>query len=622
MNKTVLLIQPPYGEIFKIPYGTLPALTSSLRNKGYDVIQRDLNVEVFQELLETKITSEIYNFVQKRIHILDTSKAEDLLAINRLKSRLKFFKTITPVLRKICAFPAKESKKRKFKLLTHDVANSFYQKYLDTINSLITSPVYQKSYFERLDDNEHNIYYLIFEKIMKSITWEKIILVGITVSDSETTVLAGLTFASMIKKRYPHIHIAIGGHLFLLVDFDNEEDMQDLREILSKYADSIVMYEGDTAIVKIFECLIGKNSWDAVPNLIRLNNGKVNINRPFYIEKVEDLPLYDFEGLPIHYYPGLPIEINRGCYWNKCSFCRFYRMHARHQEFSCETPYYRFFDPDKTVSAIKSLQNRYNKDFFNFTGLAVSPIEMRKLCKAIIDSRIRIKFGTYVRLDKTFTPDLFDLMAKAGAYYFHINPETFSEKIAKLHNKNYDIQHIKNLITYWHKNIRCLPRLQVKVFTKFPGENFEDFLETYNFIKKNSFDLNFLGSFGCVKNSGVYFNPHKYGLTLKKVRKNDSLFNHIEVIWNEDIAKERKKISDFILKHRKEIRKMNRRWEVKEEILYETPSKFVRYGFNLLCKLLKLFLAAVKAFQFLQRIGKPYKPSNYNKKYLLIPRKF
>lgn len=584
MSKTTLLIQPPYGRILEIPYGTLSALTGSLRSRGYNVIQRDFNVETFLQFLESENANKLCDLAQEKIQILNTSNDEkDLYLSKKLKTEIGSFKQIIPRFKQLRTSIIKETKKNRFKLKTYNWAQYIYKKYSLIISLLTTSNTHLVNTFERIDD-KYNFYCLIFDKLLREIKWEEVILAGISVSRSSE--LAGLTLANMIRKRYPQVHVVVGGPLFDDVDFDDKEDIQDLIEILKRYAHSIVMYEGDTAIVNIVECLLGKNSWDNVPNLVRLKDNNISISKPFCFEKIESLAPHDFEGLPVQYYPGLPVEVSRGCYWGKCSFCRFFRVNHKRKEYSQDTVYYRFFGSDKIISSLKYLKEKYNKKFFEFVCLDISPNEMRKLCMAMIDSDLDIKFGARLRLDKSFAPDLFDLMATAGAYYFHIHPETFSQKTAILHNKNYDVQHIKSLIAYWHKNRRRLPTLMLTIIAQFPGETFDDFLETYNYIKKGSFYVQGIRPFNFYKNTGVYYNLDKYGIKIKRRRKD--LFFNLDIIWDKDTDEERRKIGSFLGEHFIEVQQLTKHWHAKFEIMYEPQPKFISYIQNFL-KILYLF---------------------------------
>jgi len=567
MSWKALLIQPPDGRACEIPYATLPAITAALRNNGYYVIPKDLNVGTLLKFLKTETADEIFNRVQKKLdNICDTRFA------NILKQEVRNFKKIMPFLRTAYFSFIAESKKGRFKFKTHKLLNKIYLIYLHMINLLSTN-INQEDYFSRVDDKKNNAYYYIFDEFIKDMDWNEIILVGITVA-GYIHALPALTLASMIRKRYPSIHIVLGGHLFTNIDFNDKEDIQDLKKILTKYAHSIVMYEGETAIVRIMDCLTNKkDDWDKIPNLIRLKNNKLAINKPFYFEKVDNIPSYDFEGFPVQFYSGLPVEISRGCYWGRCSFCKHNKIRYDTKDFSHDVPFYRSFDPEKIVAILRNFKKKYNKKYFEFICLVVSPIEIKKLCKAIINSGLDIRWNIFVRLEKSFKPELFELMAKAGAYYFNFFPETFCERTAKLHNKNYDIKHIKNLIQYWSKNRHRLPPLMVTVFSGFPGETFQDFLETYNFLIENSLiTLSYFNTaiplFHLMKHSSIYYNPNKYGIKIERKKNKSEIFNHFKIIFKDNnIAKERKKIENFILRHNKKINRND--WDTKWKILYD-----------------------------------------------------
>ena len=230
--------------------------------------------------------------------------------------------------------------------------------------------------------------------------WSDVELVGITVSAFSR--LSSLTLARVIKERHPHVHVALGGEAFLNIDFEDPEDLRDLSIVTSRYADLVVHGEGDTAIVRILEALDGKCEWDAVPNLIRTDAGELRINRPFWFERVPDLAPANYDGLPLEYYPGLSLEISRGCSWARCTFCVHARRPFYKTEFTGKSAYYRSLDAYEIVRRVQHLAERYDKNRFELSGLGISPQELTRICKALIETKTRIRWNARPRVSKTF----------------------------------------------------------------------------------------------------------------------------------------------------------------------------------------------------------------------------
>jgi len=564
MDKKVLLIQPPYGRILEIPFGTLPALTSALRSKGYPVIQRDFNVDMFLLCLESDIAEMVLTNAQEKLRIISGCTGKKMLDDKKELGIISGeFKKKMPMFPYVKDAIKVETERGKFSLKTHNKANMIYRLYCELIRLSATPMERLWDYQMRIND-EYNMYYVLFDKLLASLPMDEINLLGITISGK--TKIAGLTLGALVRERYPHIYITLGGALFNAIDFDDEEDLKDIKNIIGQYSHGIVVNEGERAIVSIYESLCGSYEWGNVKNLVTIKDDKVNVNKPFYIEKKEDLNGFDFDGLPVEYYPGLPMEISRGCYWAKCSFCERYKMHKRRDEYSHETPYYRCIDSDKIIDDLRNIKTKYNKAFIEFVCICIAPVEMERLCNAIIASGINIKFGARMRFEKGVTPELIELMARAGAFYITLSPETISGRMAKIHNKGYDVNHILNIIEYWRKNRKRLPPLVLNFITMYPGETYRECIKLYKFIKKGKFAIGGIAPFWLSKHSGVYYNPEKYGLRI--TRKRNRLFFNVQLEWDTEVAIEREKMARFIKRNKKKLKSFKSEWQVKSEVVY------------------------------------------------------
>ncbi|MBN1556517.1 MAG: radical SAM protein [Lentisphaerae bacterium] len=267
------------------------------------------------------------------------------------------------------------------------------------------------------------------------------------------------------------------------------------------------------------------------------------------------VPLADFEGLPVAYYPGLPVEVSRGCYWSRCAFCSRCVVYLKRRYFEGGGVLYRPVGTDEIVRRVRTLQERYGKTHFEFTCLDISPPEMKRLCRAIIDAGLRIGWCARVRLDDSFEPEMLDLMAEAGATSYHLSPETFCARTTKLHNKNYNMDRIRAIFEYWEANRDRLPPLLARLMIGFPGETFDDFKESYDYIMAHHFHVQAISFYSLLKNSDVYVHPEKYGITIRKVKQHQNLFANYEATWSPENQAELEKIYAFIDAHKGALRK-------------------------------------------------------------------
>jgi anaerobic magnesium-protoporphyrin IX monomethyl ester cyclase len=284
-------------------------------------------------------------------------------------------------------------------------------------------------------------------------------------------------------------------------------------------------------------------------------DGAVAYTLPIGIEKKGALPLADFDGLPVDYYPGLPVEVSRGCYWSRCAFCSRCVVYLKRRHFEGEGVLYRPIKPEEIVRRVRTLQDRYGKDFFEFTCLDISPPEMDRLCRTILAEKLKIGWCARVRLDNSFKPEMLDLMAEAGATSYHLSPETFCARTTRLHNKNYDMNIIRGIFDYWEQNRRRLPPMQARLMIGFPGETFEDFKESYDYIMNRHFYVAAISFFSVLKNSDVYVHPERYGITISRSPNRQALFANYTVEWSPENQAELDKIRAFVVEHRDALRR-------------------------------------------------------------------
>jgi len=537
MSKKVLLIDPPSGRILEPPFGSIPALAGALRARGHQVLTDDLNITLFDEIFSERTAEYVFNVKKRRMGYI--------LAKDRLNfSWLRDLRFRWENRRMRNSFHAYLPKRRFPGRSLRSIRNRY--RYLTRELSFKAKPIQDdEDYLDAIDNREFNYFYQLFSPYLRSVDWQDIDVVGITINRKSE--IPALSLAREIREIAPHVRIVLGGPLLNEVDFNNEFDLTQLKNILERrFADFLVIYEGETALLSILDQLSTNGSMHAVPNLIWLEDGQIVINRPFHFEKINELSPISYDGFPVDWYPGLSVEVSRGCYWAKCVFCTHCYLRTERSSFSRNAPAYRCADPRKVVESIRFLKEKFGHFYFDFACLDVSPPEMDHLCEEIIASNVDIGWAGRLRLEQTFKPGLLDKMAQAGASYFHLAPETLTQRTADLHEKGYNIEHIKGLLEYWEKNRNRLPPMVINMFTGFPGETLDDFRETFEYIGKGRFFVQDIHLWFFAKHSRIFYDPGRYGLAVQHVPKNKQLFSNFEVEFDPDLVSERNRIRHFL----------------------------------------------------------------------------
>ncbi|MDR4481509.1 MAG: radical SAM protein [Nitrospira sp.] len=519
----VMLIFPP-DWFPSEPYLSLPSLTAVLRQAGHTVVQKDINLEMWDwyfsedflkkvlrrvpqqldrlrklakkrelEEWEQDLQLTLCDITRQRIDDL-IKKAEKAKAIIRgevfyeidqLEWAIHVFREVTSVISmvyapaRICMPPMETDLSYKV-FVSHEV--------MDAVN-----------------DTQVNIYRDVFDQLVKPvIEAEQPDVVGISIV-LQQQMFSSMTFCALIKQHFPHIHVTIGGNT-----------VTRLRDVLPQsplfqYFDSAVVYEGETAFVQLVSAVGAKRSLAEVPNTIYKDETGVHTSATSFAEDMHALPPPDFDGLPLEKYfvptKILPYLATRGCYWGRCEFCD-------HGE--GYTAGYRTKKIQDILAEVTYLRDKYGSRHFHFTDESYPPALFRKLTRGLIESNMGISWTTHMRFEKSLLEDQVWQDAKdSGCKYLHFGYESGNERVLKLMDKATTTEIMTKHLKYtaqagiWN---HCMG------FFGFPGETREEAWSSVEFLEQNKDYVHSLGfgTFDLGRHNPVAKHPDKFGVTAYK----------------------------------------------------------------------------------------------------------
>lgn len=491
--KKVLLLFPPEW-VPTAPYLALPSLTAVLRENGIEVVQKDINVEMYdhifsrefllfvkgridqrlRDLREKQRMGEItkeerdikgmlkeYSFVDLEYHIREVEKAKEVMRgpefydVSKAESSLNAFREVMSYV----------------SAAYHPADIQFYPV---ESNLNIYSPWISGDLLKAPHDDAVNVYADICRQLVfRVIEDEKPDLVGISIG-TPVQLMSGITFSTLIKEKFPEIHVTVGGNIITRL----RDELQKKEEFFGTAFDSIIFYEGEHPIVWLTEALDGKRKMEDVPNLIyREENGSIRVNNT-YQERVNELPPPDFDGIPWEKYFSperlVPYLGTRGCYWGECTFCdhgagyidQFRAKHA-----------------DQIISDLEHLKEACNAKHFLFTDESFPPALFKKLPPLMVEKNLGIYWTTLIRFESSLLePEVWDLAAQSGCRSLYFGLESANQRIIKLVKKDTDISAaVTNLTEAKRVGIWS----HVMAFYGFPSETEEEAEDTRQFLLKN-----------------------------------------------------------------------------------------------------------------------------------------
>ena len=519
----VMLIFPP-DWFPSEPYLSLPSLTAVLRKAGHTVIQKDVNLEMWDWYFSEDFLKKVLRKVPQQLDRLRKLVNKRELADWEMDVQL----ALCDVTRQRIDELIKKAEKAKAIVrgeVFYDIdqlewAIQVFREVTQTI-SLVYAParicmppmetdlsykVYASNeVIDAVNDEQVNVYRDVFEQLVKPVLQsEQPDVVGISIV-LQQQIFSSMTFCALIKQQFPNIHVTIGGNT-----------VTRLRDVLAQsplfqYFDSAVVYEGETAFLQLVEAVGAKRDLSSVPNTIYKDDKGVHESALSYAEDMAELPPPDFDGLPLSKYfvPTniLPYLATRGCYWGRCEFCD-------HGE--GYTAGYRSKKIQDVLADIKYLRDKYGVRHFHFTDESYPPALFRKLARGLVEEKMDIFWTTHMRFEKSLLDDgVWEDAKKSGCRYLHFGYESGVERVLQLMDKatTTDImtKHLKLTADAGIWN-HCMG------FFGFPGETRQEAWQSVEFLEQNKNYVHSLGfgTFDLGRHNPVAKHPEKWGVTAYK----------------------------------------------------------------------------------------------------------
>lgn len=527
--KTLLLFPPEW--VPTAPYLALPSLTAVLRQSGHEVVQKDINIEMYDLFFSETFLFWVKGRIDLQTKLLDekdrrgtlTEAEEDQLATLRAKASVDAFDLADRAVEAKRIVRGEEFYNadrlewalNTFREVMQYISAAYYPASLvfyPMESNLGYRPGVSKEVFACLEDERVNVYRDVCRQlVLPVVAREKPDVVGVSIG-TQMQLMAGLTFCKMIKEAFPHIHITVGGNVVTRL----QEEWPTHPQFFNEIFDTAILYEGEHALLWLLEALAGDRDITTVPNLMYRTAEGVQTSKDVYTEKTQALPLPDFEGLPLDSYfvPEriLPYLATRGCYWGRCTFCDHGQGYFDQ---------YRGMPAHLVVEQVKALRDKYHCRHFLFSDESYPPALFKKVSQMLVDQNVGIKWTTLIRFEETLQDQaIWDLAAKAGCCTLYYGMESANERVLNLMDKHAKKSVIQN-------NLQQAAKAgiwnHVMAFYGFPGETREEAEDTRRFVIDNQPNIHSVELFYFVayRHTPMVRNPDKFGITIHKQEEYD-----------------------------------------------------------------------------------------------------
>lgn len=520
----VMLVFPPDWYPSE-PYLSLPSLTSVLRAAGHQVIQKDINLEMYDWYFSEDFLKRVLRRVPQQLDRLRKLSKKRELAEWERDVQL----ALCDLTREYIAALIKKAESAKHIVRSQEFydadklewAINVFREVTGAI-SLVYAPAricmppmetdlsykvfVSSELLDAVQDTQVNVYRDVFEHLLKpAIEAERPDVIGISIV-LQQQLFSTMTFCALMKQYFPDIHVTIGGNTVTRL----RDVLPDKPELFALF-DSAVVYEGETAFLQLIEAVGAGRELTNVPNVIYRDGSGIHTSPLSFAEDMASLPPPDFDGLPLDKYflPEriLPYLATRGCYWGRCEFCD-------HGE--GYTAGYRTKKIDEIMEEIRGLRDKYETRHFHFTDESYPPALFRKLTRKLIETNMDIAWTTHMRFEKSLLDHaVWKDAVDSGCRYLHFGYESGNERVLKLMDKATTTEVI-------HKSLELSAGVgiwnHVMGFFGFPGERREDALDSIRFLEENKDLVHSIGfgTFDLSKHTPVAKNPERFGVTAYK----------------------------------------------------------------------------------------------------------
>ena len=516
--KVALLFPPQWYP--SQPYLALPTLKAHLESRGHEVDQFDLNIECYDVFLSREYLEYCVEIIRKRLAdpvratedqevrpiyndiLSDTAFLESVLnevedAKNVLKDENRFFQFNT-------YSKAYTNLKIAMQLISYahhpsrlDL-DSFFMKGNpeENLSGILSATV---------DSVRNPFLYMFDQYLTPKIPWDDYGIVGLSIIHIGQ-VIPGLTLARQLRKRYPHLHIVVGGSVF-----NRHADLlDDKQELFNEFFHSLIVSEGELPLDQLVCHLKEKKPLHSVPNLIHLEGDKVIRNPKSEALPYEELVCPTFDQLPLEKYlmpyPVLPYMSSRGCYWGKCTFCTHSFIYDSH---------YRKENEVRVAEELDHLSKKYKTKYFTFSDEAISPNAFNRMSKEILKRGVDMRSLGMLKFESSEkeSPELFDDIYRAGFLMLFFGLESANDRILSVIDKGCD-QETERAVLRHSSEAGIWNHLYL--FFGFPTEERAEAEDTIQFTIENSeVETGIIHSvgqsiFALEKDSAIYHNPAKF----------------------------------------------------------------------------------------------------------------
>ncbi len=327
-----------------------------------------------------------------------------------------------------------------------------------------------------------------------------------------------LRIAQSAREWNPALKICMGG------GYVNTELRELAEPRLFDLVDFVTLDAGERPLLSLIEHLRGQRSAARLQRCFMRVDGQVK-----YMHLAEPDLAFDDVGTPT--WAGLPMDrylslldllnpmhrlwsdgrwnkltVAHGCYWKKCSFC------------DVSLDYISRYDAASAsvlVDRMEQLIAESGQSGFHLVDEAAPPKALKAMAEEILRRGLQVTWWGNIRFEKTFTPELVNLLADSGCIAFSGGLEVASDRLLQLMKKGVSVQQVAR-VTRSMADAGIL--VHAYLMYGFPTQTVQDTVDALEYVRQlfeaGCLHSGFFHRFACTVHSPVGLDPKAYGIEL------------------------------------------------------------------------------------------------------------
>lgn len=304
------------------------------------------------------------------------------------------------------------------------------------------------------------------------------------------TLVGAFKIARWLRRHRPAVKLALGGG-FVSTELRETDDLR-----VRRYFDVLILDEGYAPVAR----------WLGPPRPGAKIPGVADVP-PFVAPCYDGIDFADYFDVvetanPMHRLWSVgrwrKLQLARGCYWHRCAFC------------DVVLPYINCFEQPDCRTVADALTDG---GMYHFTDEAMPPGLLERLCHEILRRGLHIRWWGNIRFDRTFTPRLARLMARAGCIAVTGGLECADDRLLKLMNKGITIASAEQALkAFRNAGIMVHAYLMYAFPTQTAGEALSALERVRDWFRRDLLQSAFYHRFALTVHSPIAREPHRFGI--------------------------------------------------------------------------------------------------------------